>query len=135
MNQLARNLMSQDEFLLWCLDQEARYELVDGVPVEAARADTYEAETARMVVEVLSPSNRGVAWQRKLEDYHARDGLSCILIVESEKAGALLIHRVNDKTPWDEETFETMDQTITLPHIGCQLAIADIYDGIAFESA
>ena len=190
MNQAAHNLMSQDEFLLWCLDQEARYELVDGVPIEMMTGasnrhdqiiiniiavlhgqlrgtpcrpatadiavkirrnsvrrpdvtvtcdpplpDTYDAEKARMVVEVLSPSNRGVAWQRKLEEYHARDGLSYILIVESEKAGALLIHRENDETPWDEETFETMDQTIPLPHIGCHLTLADIYDGISFESA
>lgn len=29
----ALSLMENDEFLLWCLDQEDRYEPVDGVPV------------------------------------------------------------------------------------------------------
>ena len=34
MTDAARRLMSTDEFLEWCLEQEGRWELVDGVPVE-----------------------------------------------------------------------------------------------------
>lgn len=33
MTDAARNLMTVEEFFLWCRDQEARFELVDGVPV------------------------------------------------------------------------------------------------------
>ena len=29
----------------------------------------YEAQDPRMVVEVLSPSNQGLSWQRKFEEY------------------------------------------------------------------
>lgn len=34
MGNSALRQMDADEFLLWCLDQEDRYELVDGVPVK-----------------------------------------------------------------------------------------------------
>jgi Uma2 family endonuclease len=189
MAESARNLMTADEFLLWCLDQEARYELVDGVPIEMmtgasrrhdrivinvilllgtqlrgtpchpATADiavktrrssfrrpdvtvtcdpplpnAYDAEKARMVVEVLSPSNRGLAWQRKLEEYKSRDGLSYILLVESEGIGATLFQRGSDAAPWENIDVDALSETIELPAIGCRLPMADIYAGLDIEA-
>jgi len=189
MTQTARKLMTQDEFLLWCLDQEARYELVEGVPVEMMTGasnrhdqviinliialgvqlrgtpcrpatadiavktrrnsirrpdvtvtcdpplpDTYDAEKARMMVEVLSPSNRGIAWQRKLEEYRRRDGLSYILLVETESIGATLLYRTSDEVAWDSLDVDRLDETIDLPLIGCRLPMADIYAGIDFDA-
>lgn len=189
MTQAARKLMSQDEFLIWCLDQEARYELVDGLPVEMMTGasnrhdqviiniiaclhsqlrgtpcrpatadiavktrrnsirrpdvtvtcdpplpDTYDAEKARMVVEVLSPSNRGVAWQRKLEEYRRRDGLSYILLVETESIGATLLYRITNDAPWDSLDVDRLDETIDLPLIGCRLPMADVYADISFDA-
>lgn len=126
----ALKLMEPDEFLLWCTRQEARYELVDGEPVEMMagdsglhdrvvtnviialgtqlrstpcrpttadiavrtrirsfrrpdvtvtcdppRGDVYEAQEPRMVIEVLSPSNAGVSWERKLREYRRLEAL------------------------------------------------------------
>lgn len=116
MNEPARNLMTVD------------------VTCDPPRPDTYEAETARMVVEVLAPSNRGIGWQRKLEEYTARDGLAYILRVESETCGALLLSRSENAT-WDETTVEEIAGTIDLAAIGCQFALADVCDGIDFEAA
>ena len=196
--------MTPDEFLLWCLDQEERYELVDGVPVEMIgngairaegpqrqanqrgasnrhdtilgnvfallhgqlrgtgcwpatadiavktrqravrrpditvtcdppRADTYDAEKARMVVEELSPSNRGLRWQRKLEEYRERAGLSYILLIEADAAEATLLSRADDASPWTSSDIDGLGATIELPLIGCRLPLADVYEGVAFE--
>lgn len=39
------------------------------VTCDTPRPDVYEAQEPRMVVEVLSPSNKGLPWQRKIEEY------------------------------------------------------------------
>jgi Uma2 family endonuclease len=39
------------------------------------RPRNYEAADPRLFVEVLSPSNEGVAWQRKLDEYRKLSGL------------------------------------------------------------
>lgn len=43
--------MEADEFLQWCLDQEERYELVDGVPVEMMAGASWIHD--RMVVNII----------------------------------------------------------------------------------
>ena len=46
--------MTADEFLIWCLDQEERYELVDGFPVPlrgmTGASDTHDAITVNIIV-------------------------------------------------------------------------------------
>jgi Uma2 family endonuclease len=183
MTALARTLMTDDEFLLWCLDREERWELVDGFPVEMmtrasrrhdriivnvisllhqqlrgtgctpATADiavktrrrtvrrpditvtcdppslnAYDAEKARMVIEVLSPSTRGAAWHRKIKEYEGREGLEYILLIESESVGATLFRR-SGPAGWDTEAYEGLDAVIDLPAIGCRIPMSDIYDG------
>ncbi len=51
----APQLMEADEFLVWCLDQEARYELIEGVPVEmmAGASEVHD----RVVVNIISLLN------------------------------------------------------------------------------
>lgn len=178
--------MSGEEFLVWCLDQEDRYELIDGVPVKMMtgateyhdqivtnviaelkrqlrgsdcrvttadiaiktkilgyrrpdvmvtcnppRPDAMEAANPRLVVEVLSSSNVGVAWQRKLEEYRRRDGLIHILLIDSRELKAtLLVRTALEWLPSDADDKETV---FALPEIGCNLAMRDIYDGLAFK--
>ncbi|MGQ0672438.1 MAG: Uma2 family endonuclease [Hyphomicrobium sp.] len=52
--------------------------------------DSYEAGAPRLVVEVLSPSNAGIGWQRKLDEYRRVKGLVYILLIESRSIGAVL---------------------------------------------
>jgi Uma2 family endonuclease len=186
----AHILMTSDDFLLWCLDQEDRYELVEGLPVkmmagasnrhdrlvvnlivslgnqlrstpcrpatadiavktkirsvrrpdvtvtcDPPRADTYDATTAKMIVEVLSPSNRGIAWQRKLEEYFQRAGLVYVLLVEADTAAVRLYSRPTELAAWEPVDVEGLDATIELSGIGCQLTMRDLYDGISFDPA
>ncbi len=176
-----QKLMEADEFLVWCLDKEARYELVEGVPVEMmagasgvhdtivpniiaalrgqlrgtrcrittadtalrtrirgvrrpdamvtcdpARSDVYEATEPRMVVEVLSPRNTGVAWDRKLREYRRHEALQYILLVDSALIGATLYERTHDG--WRDLDFEKLTETVDLPAIGCRLTLAEIYE-------
>ena len=183
----AQSLMSADDFLLWSLDQEARCELVDGVPIEmmtgasnahdrivvnviaslgtqlrgsryrpttaaiAVRTrhrfvrrpdvmitcdppatDTYEATAPKLIVEVLSPSNVGLAWQRKLDEYRRRKGLAYLLLIDSARIGATLYTRAGER--WDPADADTFADVIEFPDIGCRLAMADIYDGSGLEA-
>ena len=186
----ALRLMEAEEFLLWCLDKDARYELIEGVPVEMMagasavhdrivvniisllhaqlrggpchpatadlavrtrirsvrrpdvtvtcdppRGDVYDVQQPRMVVEVLSPSNVGVAWDRKLREYRRREGLDYILLIDAKLVAATLYLR-NDGG-WDDQDFERLSETIELSRIGCRLAMADIYEatGLSEEPA
>jgi Uma2 family endonuclease len=176
----ATQLMEADEFLRWCLDQEARYELVDGVPVEMMagaserhdvivvniiialgiqlrggpcrpttddvalrtrirsvrrpdvmvtcdppRGDVYEAVNPRLAVEVISKSNSGVSWERKLKEYRRHEKLEYILLVDSEVAAVTLFERT--KTGWDILDLERFFDVVELPTIKCRLSLADIY--------
>ena len=177
--------MTVEEFYLWQLGQEDRFELVDGIPVKMMtgasnfhdvilvnivvplgtqlrgsqcrattpdtavrtnirstrrpdvtvtcgepRPDRYDAEAPRLVVEVLSPSNEGIAWQRKLDEYRRLDGLAYILLVESRSLSATLYTR--SATGWEPTDFDHPDELIELPEISCRLGMRDIYDGLTF---
>lgn len=101
------------------------------VTCDDPRADSYESRNPRMVVEVLSPSNKGLAWHRKLEEYRRVAGLAYILLVESTAAKATLL--IRNGAAWDASDFDALSDIIELPEIGCRLAMADIYDRLTFE--
>ncbi|MBS0241487.1 MAG: Uma2 family endonuclease [Proteobacteria bacterium] len=93
-----------------------------------ARPESYEAHDPKLFVEVLSPSNKGIAWQKKLDEYRKLQRLRYILLVDSERIGAILYTR--GPTEWDASDAETLDDLIELPEIGCRLAMRDIYEGV-----
>jgi Uma2 family endonuclease len=184
----ALRLMEADEFLVWSLDQETRYELVEGVPVEMMtgasglhdlivtniiaalksqlrggpcrpttadiavrtrirsvrrpdvtvtcdppRGDVYEAIEPKLVVEVLSPSNKGVAWDRKMREYRRMTNMDYILLVDSETVAATLYSR--EGSDWNDVDGETRDDVLEFPKLGCRLTMTDIYDGTGLTPA
>lgn len=184
----APRLMEADEFLLWSTHQDARYELVDGIPVEMMsgasrvhdrivtnliislgrqlrgtgcspttadtalrtrirgfrrpdvtvtcdppRPEVYEALQPRMAVEVLSPSNKGVAWDRKLREYRRHEALQYILLVDSEVVGVTLYERAANG--WADIDLERLSETVELPSIGCRLTLAEIYEETGLTEA
>ena len=102
------------------------------VTCDAPKLDVYEAQEPRMVVEVLSPSNKGLPWFRKIEEYRQHGKLVYLLLVESERQQATLIARENGV--WSPTDFDGADGVIDLPAIGCKLRMADAYRGIRFEA-
>jgi Uma2 family endonuclease len=98
-----------------------------------ARDDSYEAQEPKMIVEVLSPSNAGVAWQRKLEEYRRLSGLAYILLVDTRRPDATLLQRAASE--WEPVDADNLDAAFELSSIGCRLAMRDIYEGVTFEEA
>ena len=95
------------------------------------RHDSYAARNPRLVVEVLSPSNKGASWQRKLEEYRRMAGLTYILLVDSEAEQVVFLSRSGEQ--WTHDDFDGRDAVIPLPEIECNLAMADVYDGVTIE--
>ena len=178
--------MTAEEFFEWQLEQDGRFELVNGFPVKmmagasnlhdrivtnvlfafhsklrgtgcreltadvavrtriksirraditvtcdaVARADSYEAGDPKLIVEVLSPSNSGIEWQRKLEEYRRHPTLSYILLVDSKLPRATLLKRID--TVWEASDLDSLDGAFELPAIGTQLTMAEIYDDVVF---
>lgn len=91
-------------------------------------ADSYEAHEPRLVVEVLSPSNSGLPWQRKLEEYRQHAALLYILLIEPGSVGATLLTRKGDA--WPSVDYDSLDAIIHLPDLKCQLPMADIYEDL-----
>ncbi len=102
------------------------------VTCDEPKLDVYEAQEPRMVVEVLSPSNKGFAWQRKIEEYRQHAKLVYLLIVDSEQEQALLISRSGEV--WTPTEFQGREGIIELAAIGCQLSMAAAYRGIRFDA-
>jgi hypothetical protein len=82
---------------------------------------------------VLSKSNTGIAWQRKLDEYWRLQGLQYVLLVDSEFQAATLYTHATD-TPavadWLPEDADGLDHTFALPAIDCTLSIRAIYEGL-----
>ena len=103
------------------------------VTCDEPKLDVYEAQEPRMVVEVLSPSNKGLPWHRKIEEYRQHGKLVYLLLVASERSQATLIARSGET--WAPADFDGDDGVIELPEIGCKLAMASVYKGVRFEEA
>ena len=93
--------------------------------------DIDENRTPRLVVEVLSPSSTDIDRFRTLDEYRRHPSLACILLVETRFPSAVLYRREGED--WTKESFETLDAVIDLPAIGARLALADIYEDVAFK--
>lgn len=92
---------------------------------------SYEANSPRLVVEVLSPSTRQTDLVRKLEEYKALPSLAYILLVEPDLPRALLWWRAPGNL-WEIAQFDGLDGVIGLEAIGVELAMAELYEGVRF---
>lgn len=92
----------------------------------------YEAVEPRMVIEVLSPSNKELPWQRKIEEYRQHSKLVYLLLIDSEREQATLIARDGER--WLPTDYDGPEGTIELPVIGCKLPMAAVYRGVRRDS-
>jgi Uma2 family endonuclease len=89
------------------------------------------AAEPRLVVEVLSPSTRDFDAFDKLEEYKSVASLAVILLVEPNAPEIVVWRRSADGT-WQRRLVNGLDRTIDLTELGMSLALADVYDGVAF---
>ena len=97
------------------------------VTCDPPQGDIYEALEPRMVVEVLSPSNSGVAWERKLSEYQRHDRLDYILLVDAQIVAATVLAR--GRNGWDTTDADSLDDVLKFPKLKCKLALAELYEG------
>jgi Uma2 family endonuclease len=104
------------------------------VSVSCGKLDDRSQQLAdpRMVVEVLSPSTRGIDLVRKLEEYKSVPGLSYILLVEPDVPHALLWRR--GAAGWELEEVQGLDGGFDLPDIEASLAMAELNDRLTFPA-
>ncbi len=104
--------------------------------VDCGRLDDRDmrVDAPRLVMEVLSPSTRGLDLVRKLEEYKSVPGLAYILIVEPEAPRALLWRREGGAPrPWVLEEAAGLDGAFDLPAIAARLTLAELYERVTFD--
>ena len=102
------------------------------VTCDPPSGERFDADDVKMVVEVISPSNTGLRWHRKLEEYRNRPGLIHILLVESELPASTLLSRAG--ATWSSEDWDGLEGVIELPGIGCRLSMAEVYAGLGSDN-
>lgn len=102
-----------------------------GVDCGRRDPDGYAAAEPRLVAEVLSPSTRDVDAFEKLDEYKRVESLAYILLVEPNAPEVALWARDAERT-WRRRDIKGLGEAVDLPEIGATLALADLYDGVAF---
>jgi Uma2 family endonuclease len=89
-----------------------------------------EAAEPRLVIEVLSPSTMSYDRFRKVEEYKAVPAIRAILLVDTEAPRVTVWRRSAEG--WGSHEEAGLGAAIELPEIGARLALADLYEGVAF---
>ena len=85
------------------------------------------------VVEVTSPSSTVYDRVDKLDYYSDVPSIEAYLIVDQDRIRADLYTRTDEG--WHVRVFNSLDDVIALESLDCELPLAQVYQGIAFEKA
>jgi Uma2 family endonuclease len=86
-----------------------------------------------LIVEVLSDSTEATDQGEKLREYQMLDSLQHYLLVSQHEARVELYTRKDDGH-WDYVAVEGLNGILTLSSLSITLTLADIYEGIEFDS-
>ncbi len=85
-----------------------------------------------LIIEVLSPSTERYDRGKKFEHYRALESLQEYVLVSQDRP--LIEHYIRQPDgQWLFSDASGLDSTLTLPSIGCTLALADVYEKVTFE--
>ena len=106
------------------------------VTIECGQADRRDmtVREPRIVVEVLSPSTMSFDRFKKVLEYQTLPALTHILLVDTEVPRIDVLTRSGTDT-WASTRYEGLDAAIELPSITASLRLAEVYEGIEFETA
>jgi Uma2 family endonuclease len=88
-------------------------------------------EHPTVVIEVLSESTRRTDMGEKKDAYLTIPSLKVLLLVESDRP-RVIAYRRRSSGGFEVEEHGALDAVIGLPEIGAELALAELYEGIAF---
>lgn len=91
------------------------------------QGDTFQDEPA-MVVEVLSPDTRRIDQGEKLSAYLTIPSLAIYALVEPDLARIVVLRR--QAAGFVREVHAGLAAVVPLPEIGCELPLAEVYDGV-----
>ncbi len=95
------------------------------------QSDSFQDEPS-MVVEVLSPETRRIDEGEKLLAYTAIPSLSVYAMVEPARAHVVVVRRT--AAGFVREVHVGLSAIVELPELGCELPLAEIYDGVEWSA-
>ncbi|MBI5303088.1 MAG: Uma2 family endonuclease [Chloroflexi bacterium] len=87
-----------------------------------------------IIVEVLSPSTREYDRVKKFALYKPLDSLREYLLVDSEQIHVTHLRRADPGSAWTIEMYDDLQSILHLDSVGCDLALAQIFDKVEFET-
>lgn len=84
-----------------------------------------------LIVEILSPTTETFDLTDKFDYYKSIDSFSEYLLVAQDRPHVALYTKQDAKS-WLHRSFNSMDETIELPFLGCGLKLSEIYLDIEF---
>lgn len=98
--------------------------------VERDAKDPQAAKNPRVIFEVLSKSTEVYDRGQKFEFYQTLPSLKEYVLVSQHDAKITQFVRQEDGT-WRYILIAGLDQSLTLTSLGCDLALTEVYDGVA----
>lgn len=86
-----------------------------------------------VLIEVLSSSTASYDRGEKFEHYGALPSLTDYLLVSQDRAA--IEQRVRTEHEWQLTFHYGLEAVVPLPAVGCQLRLADVYEGILFADS
>ncbi len=96
-----------------------------------AQSDSYQDEPA-VVVEVVSAATRRIDEGEKCLAYATIPSLAVYLLVEQDSAQVVALRRVDGV--FVREVHAGLGAAVPLSEIGCDLPLAEVYDGVEFAA-
>jgi Uma2 family endonuclease len=87
-----------------------------------------------VLIEVLSPSTEAYDRGRKFQQYITLESLQEYLLVSQDRPNVEQFVRHEDRDHWVFTAVTDLAASIALPSIGCELALAEVYDHVRFET-
>ncbi len=85
-----------------------------------------------VIIEVLSPSTERYDRDKKFQRYQRLDSLREYLLISQDRPKVEQFVRQGDGESWLPTVVTDVAASVVLPSIDCQVAMADIYDGVEF---
>ena len=98
------------------------------------RPTSYESAEPTVVFEVLSPSTRRFDLLRKGDEYRGVASMRHIVILEPDRAEALLWTRADDGSWPEARPITGLAAELALSAVGVTLPMAEIYEDVDFVS-
>ena len=88
-----------------------------------------------VVIEILSPSNKGDEFARKIADYKSLESLQEYWLI-SQDAQHLnrFVRDQEDREEWRNKSYGAQHEEVEFPSLGVTLKTAEIYRGIRFQN-